>query len=89
MNFWGFTPEIFTHGATLFDAFLKENATNEKAEFYIPKIIDYAIQNNHISFQLLPTNAQWYGITYKDDFETVATAINHLIEIGQYPKTLR
>ena len=40
MNFWGFHPNVFEYIQKLFQKFLKENADNPKAEFFIPIIGD-------------------------------------------------
>ncbi|HAC74061.1 MAG TPA: nucleotidyltransferase, partial [Porphyromonadaceae bacterium] len=36
MNMWGFTPDYFNHSDDYFVHFLKENAENTKAEYFIP-----------------------------------------------------
>ena len=37
---------------------------------------------------MIETNAIWYGVTYKEDKESVVDAINRLIEEGKYPNNL-
>ncbi|HWZ03527.1 MAG TPA: sugar phosphate nucleotidyltransferase, partial [Mucilaginibacter sp.] len=38
MNFWGFTPAVFTKTEPLFKAFVEANENDPKAEFFIPLI---------------------------------------------------
>jgi len=88
MNFWGFTPIIFEMLEQLFIEFLKENINNEKAEFYIPTAIDYLIKNNKCKVKVIPTNSEWFGVTYKEDRPKVVEMIYRLVEQGKYPTPL-
>ena len=38
--------------------------------------------------KVLNTNANWYGITYREDLDEVKNAINDMIERGEYPYNL-
>ena len=38
-----------------------------------------------LGMRVLPTDAQWYGVTYRDDREQVASAIGALQRRGDYP----
>ena len=38
--------------------------------------------------KVIPTNAQWFGVTYKEDAPTVKEDITSLVEIGEYPSSL-
>lgn len=88
MNFWGFTPNIFDYAESQFEIFLEANANNEKAEFYIPTVVEYVIKTKAISFKMLSTNAKWYGITYRTDHAEVTNYIADLIDKGEYPEKL-
>ncbi|WP_442796072.1 nucleotidyltransferase family protein [Pelobium manganitolerans] len=88
MNFWGFTPDVFPVTEKLFVDFVHKNQDNPKAEFFIPLIADYLIKNNIASFKVIPTDAKWFGVTYKEDKEIVQDNINKLIERGVYPSKL-
>ncbi|MDE6842603.1 MAG: nucleotidyltransferase, partial [Muribaculaceae bacterium] len=39
MNMWGFTPDYFDYSEREFIKFLKDNASELKAEFYIPTVV--------------------------------------------------
>ncbi len=88
MNMFGFTPDYFVHSEGYFRAFLEENASNLKAEFYIPLMVDYLIQNRLAQMKVLPTAAKWFGVTYKEDRPMVVERIKALIAAGEYPSKL-
>lgn len=88
MNFWGFDPNVFDYIQKLFKEFLQENAENPKAEFFIPIIGDSFIREGKGKIKVIPTNAQWFGVTYKEDAPEVKENIHQLVEKGEYPKNL-
>ena len=88
MNFWGFHPDVFEYIQKLFHGFLRENAENIKAEFFIPIIADSYIHEGRGTIQVIPTSAQWFGVTYKEDAPGVKESINKLINNGVYPSPL-
>jgi NDP-sugar pyrophosphorylase family protein len=88
MNFWGFDPSVFDYTEKLFTTFLKEQGTNPKAEFFIPIIGDQFIKEGKGNIQVIPTGAQWFGVTYKEDAPEVQASLNALIDKGEYPKSL-
>ena len=88
MNFWGFTPDVFKTIKQLFVDFVYKNEDNPKAEFFIPLIADHLIKNNIATFKVIPTDAKWFGVTYKEDKEIVKDNISKLITEGVYPTKL-
>ena len=55
MNMWGFTPDYFEHSDSFFVNFLKENADNIKAEFFIPLMVNELINNGTSTVKVLDT----------------------------------
>ena len=88
MNFWGFTPRFFEFGQALFEKFLEMNKENLKAEFYIPNIVSEIVKSNRATVEVLKSDAQWFGVTYKDDKPIVQKAIEQLKNNSIYPKHL-
>ena len=88
MNYWGFHPSIFEEIEKGLHKFMEENADHPTAEYYIPDIVTTKIQSKEIAFSVIPTNDNWFGVTYKEDKPSVIDAINFLINSGQYPKKL-
>lgn len=88
MNFWGFDPNVFGFMQDLFGKFLHENAGNPKAEFFIPIVADEFIKEGKGEIKVIPTSAQWFGVTYKEDAEGVRSSIQELLDNGVYPQKL-
>lgn len=88
MNFWGFTPAVFKHTEEQFVKFALANQDKPKAEFFIPLIADYLIQNHIAKFKSIPTDNKWFGVTYKEDKAIVQESINQLVKDGVYPEKL-
>lgn len=88
MNFWGFTPKCFEFGDKLFEAFLEANKDNPKAEFFIPLVVSDILNSDKGSVEVLKSDAQWFGVTYKEDKAIVQAEIKKLKDNGVYPKQL-
>ena len=90
MNFWGFTPWIFTKLDAFFTDFLKNLAPdNSKGEALLPTMVGELIDNGELNVSVLHSNAQWFGVTYKEDKPAVQAELKKLHDAGVYPKSLR
>jgi NDP-sugar pyrophosphorylase family protein len=85
MNIWGFMPSLFNHLEEDLIAFLIENANSIKAEFLLPNVIDKLIKSGEVEIPVLPTDAKWFGMTYKEDREMVTAKLAELVRMGEYP----
>lgn len=88
MNFWCFHTSIFDISQQMFDAFVKENAGNPKAEFFIPIVADAFTKSGEGVIPVIPTTAQWFGVTYKEDAPSVQASLDALVAAGEYPNNL-
>lgn len=89
MNMWGFTPSIFNELKARFPKFLKENEKNlEKAEYFLPSVVDSLISSDKAFVKVLPSEERWYGVTYRDDKPVVKKAISDMVKRGVYPSNL-
>ena len=88
MNLWGFRPSIFDHIQGQFAQFLKEHGNDNKAELYIPSVVDNLIHSKKVQVKVLPTDDCWFGVTYREDKAIAQAAIKELIEAGVYPQKL-
>lgn len=88
MNFWCFQPDAFALIRKMFAEFPKNNKDNIKAEFFIPLIGDHFIKYDGGRIEVIPTSAQWFGVTYKEDAPSVKESLNQLIGNGEYPSSL-
>jgi NDP-sugar pyrophosphorylase family protein len=88
MNFFGFTPAVFGQFWRQFGTFLKDHATDAKAEFFIPWGLDNLLAAHEASMKVLPTSSTWFGMTYREEKELVQQAIRGFIDQGIYPERL-
>ena len=88
MNFWCFQPGLFNQFKQGFDHFLSEYKSSLKDEYLIPTVINQLIGTNHISVKVVTTAGPWFGITYKEDKNSVHESILNLIHSGNYPSPL-
>jgi dTDP-glucose pyrophosphorylase len=88
MNFWCFAPSVFPFTEKIFVEFLAREGSNPKAEFFIPIIGDRFIHEGRGKIKVIPTGAQWFGVTYKEDAPEVQESLNRLIKAGEYPGSL-
>lgn len=88
MNFWCFTPHVFSICKELFDTFLKTNLHQPKAEIYVVDVAARFITMPGNVLKVVPTAAKWFGVTYKEDAPDVKNNINALISKGEYPERL-
>jgi len=88
MNFWGFHPSIFETVRKMFVAFIHDNFNNPTAEFYVPLVANTVIEHKEAKLKVMTSRDQWYGITYKEDKQSVQNAFWALTTIGAYPSCL-
>lgn len=90
MNMWCFTPKLFDYLENQFPVFLKNNIDKNplKCEYLIPSIVDEMINKNLVTVSAVETQAQWYGITYKEDKDQVVSALKEMTNNGEYPQNL-
>lgn len=88
MNFWGFTPEVFAYIEQKFKLFLSQLDPDSKAEYFIALFVESLIQERKATFKVIPTESDWFGVTYVEDKPWVQQQINQLIDKQDYPKNL-
>ena len=88
MNCWGFSVGLLSRLRHLFGEFFDRNQANPKAEFYLPTAVNTLIQQGRARVKVLPTPAQWFGVTYREDRAVVVESIRALIRAGEYPERL-
>ena len=71
------------------DEFLeKTESTDLKAEYLLPTMIGDLLSDGKLEVKVLQSHDQWFGVTYKEDKESVTAALRGLIEEGVYPSKL-
>jgi UTP-glucose-1-phosphate uridylyltransferase len=85
MNCWAFTSALFPLLGTQLEKFLRTRGTDAKAEFYLPAAVGALINNQQARVRMLPTTAQWFGLTHPADRPIVQEALRALHAQGDYP----
>lgn len=88
MNLWGFTPDAFPLFEENLGRFLQANLRHEKAEHYIPSAVAETISTGRATVRVLPTDSDWFGVTYREDKPHVVESIARLVSSGAYPAKL-
>ena len=84
MNMWGLTPLCLKMLQQGFLDFLKEHHADLKSEFLLPIFIDQLLHEKRASVQVLLTQDQWFGVTYREDRDHVVKAFQQLMMRGEY-----
>lgn len=90
MNFWGFQYAMMGEIENRFSAYLSENLPVNplKCEYFLPLIPNQLINEGKASVRVLPTDEKWFGVTYREDKDSVVNALKAMRESGKYPLTL-
>ena len=90
MNLWGFTSRMLEELTARFPEFLRENLPGNplKCEYFLPSVVGAQLQEGTASVQVLPCEEIWHGVTYREDLESVRTAIAQMKKQGIYEETL-
>lgn len=90
MNFWGFTPSMMKEMEAGFpaalDKILAENPL--KGEYFLPVVVDRLLREGKAEVKVLKSRDRWYGVTYKEDKESVVSALQSMKDKGEYPDKL-
>lgn len=90
MNYWGFTPKIFTECESLFAEFLKQALIDNpmKGEHVIPTAVGELLKQDEISIKVMSSKDKWFGVTYKEDKPNVVAMLENYKAQGLYPFNL-
>ncbi len=88
MNFWCFSPGVFAIAKDWFKAFIAEKGGELKSEFLLPSVAAEFIAKGLGTIKVVPTDAQWFGVTYKEDAPVVKASVDALVASGAYPAGL-
>lgn len=56
-----------------------------KKEFFLPAVVNRTVETGRGIVHLLRTDEKWYGVTYREDLDSVKRAIKDMIDRGIYP----
>ena len=87
MNFWCLPESFLRVLDTEFPKFLAGMSDPLKDEYLLPIIIDGLLKVG-VSVSVIPTNDAWFGVTYKEDRQSVVESFRRLYEAGVYADDL-
>lgn len=88
MNMWVFTPDMLERLEDRFITFLAEGGLEApKSEFLIPTEIG-GMLGDGVCVKVLPTDGQWFGMTFAEDTPMVRQRLQTMTEEGKYPTPL-
>ena len=90
MNLWGFTAKMIRELDERFPAFLDNAiATNPlKGEYFLPSVVNDQLVAGTATVRVLPCEETWYGVTYREDLDSVKAAIDGMKKKGIYDENL-
>lgn len=89
MNFWGFAPSIFREARAYFEDFLRgPGGVDARSECLLPVMVGDMLEQGTLEVDVLPSHDRWFGMTYRQDRETVAAELRQLHAQGVYPRKL-
>jgi len=90
MNMWGFTRSFLEELQSAFPHFLEKNLPVNplKCEYFLPSVVEELLKQDKAVVEVLNSLDKWHGVTYKEDKQVVAEAIQKLIDDGLYPENL-
>ncbi len=90
MNMFGFTQSMLKELEKRFPLFLEENLKTSplKCEYFLPTVVGELIEENKATVKVLQSEDRWYGITYKEDKQSVVDAVRNMKQQGVYPMHL-
>lgn len=89
MNMWGLTPDFLDEVEKGFKEFLQGLKPGDiKAEYLLPSIIGGLLKEGRATVKVLETHDRWFGVTYKEDKQSVVDSFKKLIADGVYKEKL-
>ncbi len=85
MNMWVFSTSVFKYLRASFNSFYQINQFDEKAELYLPEVINSLLKKSMVSVEIKTTDAEWFGLTYSDDLPRAKKMIIDAIDKETYP----
>ncbi|MGM9618863.1 MAG: sugar phosphate nucleotidyltransferase [Oscillospiraceae bacterium] len=90
MNMWGFSAGLLDELWDRFPAFLEKNlpVNPVKCEYFLPFVVNEQLSDGSATVRVLPCEESWYGVTYREDLESVCSAIARMKAQGIYEEEL-
>lgn len=87
MNMFGFTEDMLKELTGRFPLFLEEafKSAPLTCEYFLPAVVGELVEEGRATVKVLKSEDRWYGITYKEDKQSVVNAILRMKKQGIYP----
>ena len=85
MNMWIFSTSVFKYLRASFNSFYQINQFDERAELYLPEVVNSLLKKSMVSVEIKTTDAEWFGLTYSDDLPKAKKMIIDAIDKETYP----
>lgn len=87
MNFWGFKPSIINKLNEIFINEIADGVKNNplKYEALLPSHVGRIINDNEGKVKVLTSDSSWFGVTYKEDKDSVVAKLQAFKDAGVYP----
>ena len=86
MNFWCYPKSFLDVLREGFPRFLEQMQDPLKDEFLLPVYIGALLAEGKVTVDVLPTHDKWFGVTYKEDRDSVAASLAALADAGEYTR---
>ena len=88
MNFWVCSPAIFDQIEQDLRSFIEAGENLEKGEVYLPFVIQAMLQRGKASVKVIPSESNWFGVTYADDKDIAMESLSSMVQEGDYVSPL-
>ena len=87
LNMFGFTNSLLRELEERFPVFLEKNlkVSPLKCEYFLPSVVGELLDEDKATVKVLKSEDRWYGITYKEDKQSVVDAVAEMKGKGIYP----
>lgn len=88
MNFWVFPAAALDAFEREFDTFLKAFGHEETSESILPEAVSALMASGEMRVRALSAPGPWFGLTHKEDRDSVRAGLKKLTADGVYPSPL-
>ncbi len=86
MNMWGLTPDFIPVLEKGFEEFFEKEVPQDPmgSEYLLPILVGELLAKDEIQVKVIKSEDTWYGMTYREDVESVKASFAQLIAEGVY-----
>lgn len=85
MNFWVCRPSLFSFVTGYLKDFIGNDDNTAKGEIYLPFAIKEMTEQGIIDVDVIPSESQWFGVTYASDKDSSVSALQKMTDNNEYP----